>query len=86
MVLASRGLPLGEKGRLYSACVRSILLYGSETRSIKEEDVIRLERNDVRMVRWTCNVKPEDKISAEELRSRGKWKSIKECLQGKRLQ
>ena len=28
--------------------------------------MIRLQRNNV-MVRWICNVKPEDSISAEEL-------------------
>ena len=30
-LLATRGLPLGEKGRLYSACARSVMLYGTET-------------------------------------------------------
>ena len=38
------------------------------------------------MVRWTCNVKSEDEISAEELRTRMKLKSMKECLQDRRLQ
>ena len=49
-LVASRGLPLGAKGRLYSACVHSVMLYGSETWPVKEEDVIRLERNDAKMV------------------------------------
>ena len=57
------------KGRLYFACVHSVMLNGSETRPVKEEDVIRLERNDAILVRWMCNVKPEDKISEEELRN-----------------
>ena len=51
-LLARRGLPLRAKGRSYSAYVRSFVLYGIETWSVKEEDVIRLERNDARMVRW----------------------------------
>ena len=46
------------KGRLYSAYVRSIMLYGSETCLVKE-DVIRLEKDDARMVRCVCNVRPE---------------------------
>ena len=57
-----------------------------ETWSNKEEDVIRIDRNGARMVRWMCNVKSEDKISAEELRTRMKLKSMKECLQDRRLQ
>ena len=57
-----------------------------ETWSNKEEDVIRIDRNGAGMVRWTCNVKSEDEISAEELRTRMKLKSMKECLQDRRLQ
>ena len=30
-LLASRGLPLGTKGRLHSACICSVMLCGSET-------------------------------------------------------
>ena len=37
--------------------------------------MIRLQRNNV-MVRWICNVKPEDSISAEELRTVLKLKSM----------
>ena len=33
-----------------------------------------------------CNVRPEDKISAKELRARLKLKSMKEYLQDRRLQ
>ena len=38
------------------------------------------------MNKWLCNVRPEDRISAEELRTRVKLKSMRECLQGRRLQ
>ena len=44
-LLASGGFPVGAKG-IYSACARSIKLYGIETWPVKEEDEIRLERND----------------------------------------
>ena len=37
--------------------------------------MIRPQRTDV-MVRWMCNVRPEDSISAEELRIVLKLKSI----------
>ena len=55
-LLTSRGLPLGAKSRLYSVCVRSVMLYGSETWPVQEEDVITLERGDASMVRWMCSV------------------------------
>ena len=50
-LITSTGLPLGAKSRLYTACVRSVMLYGSETWSVKEDDVILLERNDARMAK-----------------------------------
>ena len=43
-----------------------IVLCYMEVRPIKEDDLIRLERDNARMVRWMCNVMPEDWISAEE--------------------
>ena len=53
------------------------MLYGCETWSVKLEDVIRLEMNHTRMVRWMCNVKSEDRISAEECRTRLNLKSMR---------
>ena len=62
------------------------MLYGSDTWSFEEEDVIRQYRNDERMVRWMFTVRPEDKISVEKLTPRLKLNSIGECLQNRRLQ
>ena len=59
------------------------MIYGSETGPIIDENVIRLERNDASMVTWMCNVWPEIKISAEEIRTRLKLKYIRECLNKK---
>ena len=62
------------------------MLYGSEAWSVKVEDVTRLQKNDARMVRWVCNIRAEDKVSAEELRTRLTLKSTKECLPDRGLQ
>lgn len=37
------------KCRLHSACVRIVMLDGSESESIKEDGMIRLERNDAKI-------------------------------------
>ena len=42
------------------------MLYGSEAWPVKEEDIKRLERNDVRMIRWICGVRLNDKVSILE--------------------
>ena len=47
-------------GRVFETCVRSIILYDSETLGreveVKEDDLNRLERNAMRTVGWMCNV------------------------------
>ena len=40
-LLTSRVLSLQVRGRLYEACVRSVMLYGNETWAVKEEDLNR---------------------------------------------
>ena len=84
-LLVSRDFHLGAKDRLYSACARSVMLYGSETWPVKDEGVNRQERHDAEMVRWMY-VTAEDKISTEDLKTRLKLKSRGECLQDTRLQ
>ena len=68
-LLTSRVLSLQARGRLYKACVRSVMLYGSETWAVKEEDLDRLDRNDIRMIRWMYNTSLKDRKSSDELRN-----------------
>ena len=84
-LLASKGLSLASKGRLYQACVRSVMLYASEMWPLKEEDLARLERNDASMVRWMCRVKLNDHIPSRVLRDRLRLVSVRELIQTKRL-
>ena len=61
------------------------MLYGSETWAVKEEDLARLERNDMRMIRWMCNVTLKDRKSSDELRDRLGLTKICDCVQRRRL-
>ena len=40
------------RGKLYSTCVQSTMLHGSETWPVRKENVVALQRAEVRMVRW----------------------------------
>ena len=42
------------RGRLYSSCVQSSMLHGSETWPVRKENVVPLQRAEMRMVRWMC--------------------------------
>lgn len=76
--------------RIRSGCCKLknlVLLFASRnTFPVKKEDVIRLERNDSRMARWICTVRPQQRISTEELRASLKLNSLRECLRNRRLQ
>ena len=69
-ILTNRTLSLKTRGNIYSACVRSVMLYASECWAIRNEDRARLMRNDKAMVRWICRVKANDLVSSETLYER----------------
>jgi hypothetical protein len=69
-ILTARGASLKLKGKIYKACVRSVMISGSETWAMKVEDRQRLERTERMMARWMCGVTMTDRISSEELLSR----------------
>ena len=77
--LANGDLPLGAKDKLSSACVRSIMLFESETWCVK--DMIRLKKTDARM----CNTRPENLISVEKL-TWLKLNSMWECIHDRKKQ
>jgi len=51
---ANKDVSLIMRGRLYSSCVRSSMLHGSETWPVRKENVVALQRPEMRMVRWMC--------------------------------
>jgi len=67
-LLTNRDISLIRRGRLYSSCVRSSMLHGSETWSVRKENEVALQRAQMRMVRWICNVKVKDRVPSKELR------------------
>jgi len=43
---------------------------GSETWPVSKENVVALQRAEMRMVRWVCGVKLKDRFPSKELRER----------------
>ena len=79
-ILTCCGLSLKSRGYAYNACVHSVLLYASQMWATRLEDVSRLNRNDMMMIRWICSAKLRDKVPSEELRSRLGLGSIENAL------
>ena len=84
-VLTLKGASLKLKGKIYSACVRSVMTYGSETWPMKLEDTHRLERAERMMIRRMCGVTLKDRKSCEELRTRLGVESISDVVRRGRL-
>jgi len=58
------------RGRLYSSRVRSSMLHGSETWPVRKENEVALQRAEMRMVRWICDIKLKDRVQSKGLRER----------------
>ena len=76
-LLRWRRFSLRMKGMVYRTCVRSAMLYGSETRCSRESEMAILRRTERAMVRSMCGVKLVDRKNVEELME---MLSLKETL------
>jgi len=61
------------------------MLHGSETWPVRKENEVALQRAEMRMVRWMCGVKLQDRIPIKELRGRLGLDDIISVLQRNRL-
>ena len=66
--LTNTDVSLIMRGMMYSSCVRSSMLHGSETWPLRKENDVALQRAEMRMVRWTCGIKLKDRFPSKELR------------------
>jgi len=60
-------------------------MHGSETWSVRKENVVELQRAEMRMVRWMCGVMLKDRLPSKELRERLGVDDIALILQQNRL-
>jgi len=84
-LLTNKDILLTVRGRLYSGCVRSSMLHGSETWPVRKENEVELQRAEMRMVRWMCGVKSQDRVPSKELRGRLELEDIISVLEWNRL-
>ena len=61
------------------------MLHGSETWPVRKENVVALQRAEMRMVRCMCGVKLKDRLPSKELRERLGVDDIALILQQNRL-
>ena len=66
-LLYGRKFSLKMKGKIYQSCVRSAMLYGSETWLLRENKMAILRRTKKTMMRAMCGVKIIEKRRSQEL-------------------
>jgi len=84
-LLTNKDISLKVTGRLYSGCVQTSMLHGSETWCIRKENEVALQQAEMRMVRWMYGVKLQDRIPSKGLRERLALDDIISVLQQNRL-
>ena len=67
-LLTNKDISLKVRGRLYSGCVRSSMLHGSETWPVRKENEVALQGAEMRMVRWMFGMKLRDRTLSKGLR------------------
>ena len=66
-MLNSKRFSLKVKGEVNRSCVRSAMLYGSETWCLRENEMAILRRTEKAMVRATCGAKLMERKRPEDL-------------------
>ena len=84
-ILTSRDLSYITLGQIYSTYICTVLLYASECWSPNVNDLLKLQRNDRAMIRWTCNVRLKDYISSDSLLRKLGLNNIQTLLRYNRL-
>ena len=74
-----------EVKRNYTTCIRPAMLYGSETWPTKIEDIRKIQRSEMRMLRWMTGVSLSERKSNEYVRSMLAIDDIAEVMQRNRL-
>ena len=60
--LTNRSLPLADRDRVYSTCVKNVMLHAVETWAMTAATQNSLWRNELAQIHWICNVKVRDEF------------------------
>ena len=66
-LLVNRGIPLHHRGKVYEACIRSVMLYGGETWALTARLEAILLCCDRRMLRYMAGVTWRDRVRSVEV-------------------
>ena len=79
-LLIGKGTSLRAKGIIHTTCIRPAMLYGSETWPTKIDDIRKMQRSEMSMLRWMTGVRLSERSSNECVRSMVAIDDIDEVL------
>ena len=62
-------MSLRSKGIIYTTCIRPVMLYGSETWPTNIDNIRKMQRSEIRMLRWMTGVSLSGRKSNEWVRN-----------------
>ena len=74
-------MSLKSKGIIYTTYIRPAMLYGIETWPTKIEDISKMQRSEMRILRWMAGVSFSERKSNESVRSMLAIDDIGEVMQ-----
>ena len=80
-LLIGKGMSLRSKGIIYTTCIRPAMLYGSETWPTKIKDINKIQRSEMRMLKWMAGVSLSERKSNEWVRNMLAIDDIAEVMQ-----
>lgn len=84
-VLCDKRVPLRLKGKFHKTVVRTAMLYGTETASMRKAEEKKMDVAEMRMLRWMSGVTREDRIRNDYIRGSTKVVEISKKMQEGRL-
>ena len=84
-LLTNKGIPLKHRANVYSACIRPVLLYGSETRGMTQRLEKMMVSCDRRMLRYMAGVTWRDMVGSEEVARRCGVRQLHDVMASGRL-
>ena len=84
-MLTLKEMPLKQRSKLYTACVRSKMIYGSETWAMNTYIRNLFESTEMRMLRWMMGVTMKDKMRSEDIRRHAGVENIHHVIRRNRL-
>ena len=84
-VVCDKKMPVKLKVKIYITVIRPVLMYGSEVWALRRKEEAKLERTEMRMLRWIMGISLLERLENDEIRRMAGVVKITEVIREARL-